>query len=140
MRRDPSDLPPSSRRPQRVGFRFATIAALVRRAGYTPRKAEDLVDAWTRYVRYSLYSGKTPESTAEHLVRFEHYQHDPWSRDPARQRVTSEAVNTAIADDLRTRARQLAIDDPAHARELLRQADAIAKRDPQSSRRQRRTP
>lgn len=33
--------------------------------------AERMVDDWSRYVRYRMLQGKSPESTAGHLVRFE---------------------------------------------------------------------
>ena len=142
--RDPQELlesPPSSRRPQRVGYRFATIAALVRFHRYPLSAASALVDAWERYVRYAMASGKPPESTADHLVRFERHQAAPWGgrRDP-QGRVPRDAIDQAIADDLRARAREIAREDPEHARELRLQADALdpdPARDPQRSSRPR---
>ena len=69
------DAPPSSRRPQRASYRFATLAALVRHQRLSPAAAEQLVRAWARYVAYAERSGKDPVSTSSHLVRFERFQH-----------------------------------------------------------------
>ena len=143
-RRDVQDTaPPSSRRPT-VGFRFATIASLVRHQRYPIRDAERLVDDWRRYVRYAMLSGKSPTSTAEHLVRFEHIlastpqpKRDPQRRGAVtigrRRHVPREYVDQAIAEDLRKRAWELVDDDPEHARELFRMSEEIGAdtRDPQ---------
>ena len=140
--RDPQaielEMPPSSRRPERRGFRFAVMAALVRHERYPLAEAEDLVGAWDRYVRYAYASGKSPESTAEHLARFERYQQPPWARDPqrrgpvtvgVRRNVPREDVDEVIAQDLRKRASDLMDEDPEHARILLEEAEALASRD-----------
>ena len=58
----------------RPSYRFATAVALVKQARLSPNEAERLVNAWSRYVRYRMQEGKSPESTAEHLVRFERQQ------------------------------------------------------------------
>ena len=81
--------PPSSRRGERVGYRFATAAALVRSARITPPEAQRMVNEWTRYVRYRMLQGKTPESTARHLVRFESQRLARPARDPRRSRSPS---------------------------------------------------
>ena len=77
--------PPSSRRGERVGYRFATAAALVRSARITPPEAQRMVNEWARYVRYRMLQGKTAESTARHLVRFESQRLARPARDPQRR-------------------------------------------------------
>ena len=64
-------LPPSSRSGRRVGYRFATVASLVRFERMPVREAERVVDEWGRYVRARMRQGKSPASTAEHIARFE---------------------------------------------------------------------
>lgn len=168
-RRDPQDVeletPPSSRRFERVGFRFAVIAALVRHERYPLPEAEELVRAWERYVRYAYLSEKSPESTAEHLARFNYYlwksetERDPQRRGGVtvhtargagplgtRRNVPREHVDEAIAADLRMRAADLMDEEPEHARLLLEEAQALSPRagrgpvtprDPQSRRRKK---
>lgn len=64
-------MPPSSRSGRRVGYRFATIAALVRQERLPLHTAERMVDDWERYVRGRMREGRSPSATAEHIARFE---------------------------------------------------------------------
>ena len=63
--RDDELLPPSSRSGRRVGYRFATVASLVRFERMPVREAERVVDEWSRYVRARMRQGKSAASTAE---------------------------------------------------------------------------
>lgn len=107
------------------GFRFATIAALIRQEGYPHAAAESLMRAWERYARYAMMSGKSPEDTAKHLARFERYQRTPWSRDPRGHGAPPEVVDHQIAEDLRRHALTLENSDPEHSHAVYSVADKI---------------
>ena len=99
-RRDGLDAPPSSRRPQRVGYRFATTAALVRHERMRPTDAKRLVDEWASYVRHGMTIGKDPADTAAQLARFSRSSRPPpRSRDVSRNtRRRSGAGSVRISD------------------------------------------
>ena len=112
------DETPSQRNPT-IGFRFATVAALIRH-GYSHGKAEALVKTWERYARYAMLSGKTPDNTARHLAKFEQFQ-SPWSsRDPDRR---ERLVNREIAKDPRRHA--ASVSSGEHARVIDEIANQI---------------
>lgn len=121
-----------------IGFRFATVAALIRQEGYSHARAEKVLRAWEPYARYAMMSGKTPASTAEHLARFERYQ--PLSTSLGRDSshaarrgfLAADAheearalVDQQIAADLRRHAEAIEDDNPAHAQIIHRTADTI---------------
>lgn len=108
-RRDPDlDAPPSSRR-GRVGYRFATVAALVRTERMPLVHAERLVDEWERYVASQLRSGETPAVTAENIARFEKQRlQKPYraaKRDP---KVKKGKRMSYFTEDVQTRTRRQA--------------------------------
>ena len=87
MRRDDFP-PPSSRSARRVGYRFATIASLVRQERMSVREAEGLADEWMMFVRAQQRSGVDPAETAAmlgELARRRQSSRPRSSRDPARR-------------------------------------------------------
>lgn len=88
MRRDDFP-PPSSRSARRVGYRFATIASLVRQERMSVREAEGLADEWMMFVRAQQRSGVDPAETASmlgELARRRQSSRPRSSRDPARRK------------------------------------------------------
>lgn len=69
-----------------MGYRFATVAALVRGTRMHLPEAERIVDDWSPYVRSRMLRNESPESTAKHLARFETQKRT--RRDPAPSQVS----------------------------------------------------
>jgi hypothetical protein len=102
MRNSPDLPPPSSRRGERMGYRFATVAALVRSARMSPSSAARLVEDWERYVRFRMRAGDSPESTAAELTRFERQQFaQPWGA--RRDALRASGSRSEVRGSSRTR-------------------------------------
>lgn len=90
MRSRHDDAPPSSRAGRRASYRFATMAALVRRERMTAREAGQIVDEWDHFVRAQQRSGLTPSETAAALGEFATRRRRASSRPPRSRRDPSK--------------------------------------------------
>ena len=143
----------------RASYRFVTAASLVRHHRILPDEAGRMVREWDRYVRHRHERGKSPESTAEHLVRFERQRIAKpypssarrdglrrWSseeRSRVRAPVTPELADRMIADSLRREAAEHAErGHPLRAAALVEEAEEIDHRSRRDvgQRRRRRSP
>lgn len=113
----------------RPSYRFATAVALVKQARLSPSEAERLVSAWSSYVRYRMVEGKSPESTAEHLVRFERqglarpFAADHSRRDPSPRRRKRSARRPDSGSETRVSTRGKACPRGTKIQTLLFPAD-----------------